>query len=72
MSDAIKTSMGDAVDFGTIGAGTVEETAAAKATFHEVADGRGFAATDAGPLREGGRLTQAGGTLSGLHALKQD
>jgi len=45
---------------------------AAKATFHEVADSLGFAAVDAGSLREGGRLMQIGGPLSGLHALKQD
>jgi hypothetical protein len=45
---------------------------ATKATFHEVADSLGFAAVDAGSLREGGRLMQIGGPLSGLHALKQD
>ena len=44
----------------------------AKATFHDVADGLGFAAVDAGSLREGGRLMQVGGPLSALHALKQD
>ncbi|MFJ6646293.1 NADPH-dependent F420 reductase [Streptomyces sp. NPDC091290] len=32
----------------------------------------GFAPVDLGGLREGGRLMQLGGPLSGLHALKQD
>ncbi|MFB6706057.1 NAD(P)-binding domain-containing protein [Streptomyces sp. NPDC056333] len=32
----------------------------------------GFAPVDLGSLREGGRLMQLGGPLSGLHALKQD
>ncbi|MFE6410022.1 NADPH-dependent F420 reductase [Streptomyces sp. NPDC057837] len=32
----------------------------------------GFAPVDLGTLREGGRLIQLGGPLSGLHALKQD
>ena len=32
----------------------------------------GFAAVNLGGLREGGRLMQLGGPLSGLHALKQD
>jgi 8-hydroxy-5-deazaflavin:NADPH oxidoreductase len=32
----------------------------------------GFAAVNIGGLREGGRLMQPGGPLSGLHALKQD
>jgi len=32
----------------------------------------GFAAVNIGRLREGGRLMQLGGPLSGLHALKQD
>ena len=45
---------------------------ATKATFHDVADSLGFAPVDAGSLREGGRLMQIGGPLSGLHALKQD
>ncbi|MFJ1758694.1 NADPH-dependent F420 reductase [Amycolatopsis sp. NPDC088138] len=45
---------------------------AAKADFHEVADGLGFAPVDAGTLREGGRLMQIGGPLSALHALRQD
>ncbi|MGW5719168.1 NADPH-dependent F420 reductase [Amycolatopsis sp. NPDC003865] len=48
------------------------DDAAAKATFHEVADEIGFAPVDAGMLREGGRLMQIGGPLSALHALKQD
>jgi 8-hydroxy-5-deazaflavin:NADPH oxidoreductase len=45
---------------------------ATKAAFHDVADSLGFAAVDAGSLREGGRLMQIGSPLSGLHALKQD
>ncbi|MEA5360901.1 NAD(P)-binding domain-containing protein [Amycolatopsis sp., V23-08] len=45
---------------------------AAKADFHTVAEGIGFAPVDAGSLREGGRLMQIGGPLSALHALKQD
>jgi predicted dinucleotide-binding enzyme len=46
---------------------------AAKATFHQVIDGLGFAPVDVGPLRDGGRLMQVGGgPLSALHALKQD
>lgn len=45
----------------------------AKATFHEVTDGLGFAPVDVGALRDGGRLMQVGGgPLSALHALKQD
>jgi hypothetical protein len=45
----------------------------AKARFHELFDGIGFAPVDIGPLREGGRLMQiGGGPLSALHALKQD
>jgi predicted dinucleotide-binding enzyme len=49
------------------------DDAAAKAVFHGVADGIGFASVDAGPLREGGLLMQVGGgLLSALHALKQD
>ena len=46
---------------------------AAKDTFHELADGLGFAPVDVGPLRSGGRLMQVdGGPLSALHALRQD
>ncbi|MBF6340846.1 MULTISPECIES: NADPH-dependent F420 reductase [Nocardia] len=45
---------------------------AAKADFHTVADGIGFAPVDAGSLRDGGRLMQIGGPLSALHALRQD
>ncbi|ANY05863.1 NADPH-dependent F420 reductase [Pseudonocardia sp. HH130630-07] len=44
----------------------------AKATFHGLAESIGFAAVDAGPLREGGRAMQIGGPLSALHALRQD
>lgn len=44
----------------------------AKTTFHDVADGIGFAPIDAGSLHEGGRLMQIGGPLSALHAVKQD
>ena len=46
---------------------------AAKDTFHELADGLGFAPVDVGALRSGGRLMQVGGgPLSALHALRQD
>ncbi|MCF6390958.1 NAD(P)-binding domain-containing protein [Mycobacterium sp. MBM] len=49
------------------------DDAPAKATFHHVTDGLGFAPVDIGPLRDGGRLMQVGGgPLSSLHALKQD
>lgn len=49
------------------------DDAPAKATFHQVFDGVGFAPVDVGPLRDGGRLMQVGGgPLSALHALKQD
>ncbi|MFD4639475.1 NADPH-dependent F420 reductase [Lentzea sp. NPDC058436] len=44
----------------------------AKTAFHEVFDGIGFAAVDAGGLREGGLLMQVGSVLSALHALKLD
>jgi predicted dinucleotide-binding enzyme len=44
----------------------------AKARVRALTDGFGFAPVDLGPLREGGRLMQLGGPLSGLHALKQD
>jgi predicted dinucleotide-binding enzyme len=45
----------------------------AKTAFRGVADDLGFAAVDAGSLREGGRLMDVGGgLLSALHALKQD
>jgi hypothetical protein len=45
---------------------------AAKAQVSDLTAGWGFAPVDVGPLREGGRLMQLGGPLSGLHALKQD
>ncbi|ANZ40849.1 NADP oxidoreductase [Lentzea guizhouensis] len=49
------------------------DDASAKDDFRAVAERIGFAAVDAGPLREGGRLMQVGGgVLSALHALKQD
>ncbi|MBN9791539.1 NADP oxidoreductase [Pseudonocardia sp. TMWB2A] len=48
------------------------DDAAAKASFHDVADRMGFAPVDAGTLRDGGRLMQVGGPLSALHALRQD
>jgi predicted dinucleotide-binding enzyme len=49
------------------------DDAAAKADFHEIWEGVGFAPVDAGPLCEGGRMMQVGGgLLSALHALKQD
>jgi len=44
---------------------------AAKAQVTEMAAAWGFAPVDLGSLREGGRLMQLGGPLSGLHALKQ-
>ena len=49
------------------------DDAAAKATFHELVDGFGFAPIGIGSLRDGGRLMQVGGgPLSALHALRQD
>ncbi|WP_028937716.1 NADPH-dependent F420 reductase [Pseudonocardia spinosispora] len=48
------------------------DDADARATVRELAEEFGFASIDLGPLREGGRLMQLGGPLSGLHALKQD
>ncbi|MEU0913934.1 NADPH-dependent F420 reductase [Streptomyces althioticus] len=44
----------------------------AKRTVERLAGSIGFAPVDLGPLREGGRLIQLGGPLSGLHVLKQD
>ncbi|MGA5699773.1 NADPH-dependent F420 reductase [Peterkaempfera bronchialis] len=44
----------------------------AKARVHRLADQFGFAPVDLGSLRDGGRLMQLGGPLSGLHLLKQD
>jgi hypothetical protein len=44
----------------------------AKTTVKDLTAEFGFAPVDLGPLREGGRLMQLGGPLSGLHALKQD
>ncbi|MGQ5579497.1 NADPH-dependent F420 reductase [Streptomyces sp. ECR3.8] len=44
----------------------------AKRTVERLADSFGFAPVDLGPLREGGRLIQLGGPLSGLHVLKQE
>ncbi|MGA5806315.1 NADPH-dependent F420 reductase [Streptomyces cellulosae] len=44
----------------------------AKRTVSRLADSFGFAPVDLGSLREGGRLIQLGGPLSGLHVLKQD
>ena len=44
----------------------------AKNTVMGLASQFGFAPVDLGTLREGGRLIQLGGPLSGLHALKQD
>jgi predicted dinucleotide-binding enzyme len=48
------------------------DDAAAKAQVSDLTAGWGFAPVDVGALREGGRLMQLGGPLSGLHALKQD
>jgi hypothetical protein len=44
----------------------------AKTTVKDLTAEFGFAPVDLGSLREGGRLMQLGGPLSGLHALKQD
>ena len=44
----------------------------AKTQVADMAAAWGFAPVDLGTLREGGRLMQLGGPLSGLHALKQD
>jgi predicted dinucleotide-binding enzyme len=44
----------------------------ARRTVAELAEEFGFAAVDLGGLRDGGRLVQLGGPLSGLHALRQD
>jgi len=44
----------------------------AKSQVTDMAAAWGFAPVDMGSLREGGRLMQLGGPLSGLHALKQD
>jgi predicted dinucleotide-binding enzyme len=44
----------------------------AKTQVADMAAAWGFAPVDLGSLREGGRLMQLGGPLSGLHALKQD
>ncbi|MFJ2828257.1 NADPH-dependent F420 reductase [Streptomyces sp. NPDC087263] len=48
------------------------DDAEAKATVRDLTAGFGFAPVDLGGLREGGRLMQLGGPLSGLHVLKQD
>ena len=48
------------------------DDADAKTTVTELTAGFGFAPVDLGPLRDGGRLMQLGGPLSGLHVLKQD
>jgi 8-hydroxy-5-deazaflavin:NADPH oxidoreductase len=48
------------------------DDADAKTTVIELTTSFGFAPVDLGPLREGGRLMQLGGPLSGLHVLKQD
>lgn len=48
------------------------DDADAKATVKDLTSGFGFAPVDLGSLREGGRLMQLGGPLSGLHVLKQD
>jgi hypothetical protein len=45
---------------------------AARTQVADLAAAWGFAPVDLGSLREGGRLMQLGGPLSGLHALKQD
>ncbi|MEV5807260.1 NADPH-dependent F420 reductase [Streptomyces parvulus] len=48
------------------------DDADAKATVRDLTSDFGFAPVDLGSLREGGRLMQLGGPLSGLHVLKQD
>ncbi len=48
------------------------DDADAKAGFHALFAGVGFAPVDAGPLRDGGRLMQVGSVLSALHAVKLD
>ncbi|MCZ0975287.1 NAD(P)-binding domain-containing protein [Streptomyces albulus] len=48
------------------------DDADAKATVTDLTASFGFAPVDLGSLREGGRLMQLGGPLSGLHVLKQD
>jgi predicted dinucleotide-binding enzyme len=48
------------------------DDADAKTTVKDLTAGFGFAPVDLGSLREGGRLMQLGGPLSGLHVLKQD
>jgi predicted dinucleotide-binding enzyme len=48
------------------------DDADAKTTVKDLTAAFGFAPVDLGSLREGGRLMQLGGPLSGLHALKQD
>jgi predicted dinucleotide-binding enzyme len=48
------------------------DDADAKHTVADLTAGFGFAPVDLGGLREGGRLMQLGGPLSGLHVLKQD
>jgi predicted dinucleotide-binding enzyme len=45
---------------------------AANAAFAEFGEALGFAPVLLGGLREGGRLIQLGGPLSGLHVVKQD
>jgi 8-hydroxy-5-deazaflavin:NADPH oxidoreductase len=48
------------------------DDAAANARFSELIEGFGFAAVHVGSLREGGRLMQLDGHLSGLHVLRQN
>ncbi|MFE1464444.1 hypothetical protein ACFW6M_25500 [Streptomyces nigra] len=48
------------------------DDAGAKDTVVRLTSEFGFAPVDVGSLREGGRLLQLGGPLSGLHVLKQD
>ncbi|MCF2534418.1 NADPH-dependent F420 reductase [Streptomyces sp. FB2] len=48
------------------------DDADAKDTVVRLTSEFGFAPVDVGGLREGGRLLQLGGPLSGLHVLKQD
>jgi hypothetical protein len=48
------------------------DDADAKTTVKDLTAGFGFAPVDLGSLREGGRLMQLGGPLSGLHVIKPD
>jgi predicted dinucleotide-binding enzyme len=59
-------------DAGRQGLFLAGDDADAKKQFGALVDEFGFAIVDLGNLRDGGRLMQLGGPLSGLHLLKQD